>query len=447
MHIGFNMYLKLDELNTSSYITNSNPYEGNSMPILGVQQSSSFHANSPENEFVQKLENVLTKNGCKLQKPLSPELTNYLYALMNRKGNASSLAPGCASEYKDLLSHIGDNLKGLIKEFDKAKTSGKGFDGFVEILALSAHYQSIAKEVADPLGHYMESEFLSSSLADREPPLGTILSLPGREPKDWVVDFSEEHGGAFVYVLKPLYSDTNDAIVVCRGTAGRKTASGALNSLVNDVIPQIGMKGVTDSWGHIRNYLSNNSISQVEVEGKSMGGAVAQELSVLIAGTTSTKVKQLTTLQSTGVHDEVHEAYDKLDSPFPINAFRHAQMEGLANDLVPKVGGYHLGKGRENYNLYDVNLSETVVQAKTGKRLNILGLIKGLGETHVRQLRFTPNQLKVHRRVTGNLQKKEKSGSKRFLEWYRSIIGPIFKLFVPHKTFEELYKQEKKKFK
>lgn len=407
-------------------------------------------------EFVKNLKNPLNATGCQeaIVDLNDANLCVYLYRRMKREEEESQLDGDLQTKFKNFLENIGNKLHGLTNDFDKARSSGKGFEGFLEILSLLADHSNSTHHKNE---QYEELEFLASSLADREPMKGLIVSLPDRNPKLWKVDFAQERGGAFIYVLIPVDSAHQDtqpnALVVCRGTAGRKTASGGIMSLYNDVIEEIGAKGVDASWGDLKTYLQTKSFGNVEVMGKSLGGAVAQQLSVLIQASGASKVNLLRTLQSTGVHDSVHNAYRDLSDKFPIKAFRHAQVDGKPMDLVPKLGGFHLGKKVENFlEIYDVgtNKESELKQARTFKKVAsaFWHLIRALGSTHVLQMRRKKNFV-VTRRNKVNATSNE--GHLRTMEKTRLfLIRPLVYFLkwlnrkkYSYRPFSEILKEEK----
>ncbi len=156
-------------------------------------------------------------------------------------------------------------------------------------------------------------------------------------------------GGAYVSVLRDLEQKL-PAKIVCRGTALRPTATDGFRSGLNDALVQIGTLGITSIWPSLSKYLKDNKITDVEILGKSLGGAHAQELAVLVEGVHKINVKKLTTYCSVGVGKEINNLFQKeiantRNTPFNIHVIRNGGNAADEADAIPAVGGVHLGEG------------------------------------------------------------------------------------------------------
>jgi hypothetical protein len=190
-----------------------------------------------------------------------------------------------------------------------------------------------------------EVEILTASLADREFRMGSVFHL---NKGFFYVDALFIEGGACVAVLRDLQDKTISKIV-CRGTASHPEAVGGRESMKNNLLIEIGSTGVKAIWPKLSEYLRNNGISSVEILGKSLGGAHAQELAILIEGIQKIKVEKLITCCSVGVGSRINnlfikEILEKRITPFKIVILRNGGSQDTL-DYVPAVGGDHLGKG------------------------------------------------------------------------------------------------------
>jgi hypothetical protein len=137
--------------------------------------------------------------------------------------------------------------------------------------------------------------------------------------------------------------------LVCRGTAMRRTATEGFNSAINDILLEIGTMGIKQLWPELSKYLQTNRISSIEILGKSLGGAQAQELAILMEGVDLIEVKKLTTFCSVGVGEDINSLFKKMilqnrKSPFEMQVIRNAGRTQSEVDYVPVVGGVHLGE-------------------------------------------------------------------------------------------------------
>lgn len=230
---------------------------------------------------------------------------------------------------------------------DKAATSGKGLEGLRERVSILAHhYFTMIEEAVNQAKIYRDVEMLTSRLADREIQKGTVVSL---QEGLFYVDEVFIGGGAYAAILRD-FNHQNPPKIVCRGTAMRRTATDGWLSGVNDLLVEIGTMGIKEIWPSLSKYFKDHPIQAVEILGKSLGGAHAQELAVLIEGVLKIKVEKLTTYCSVGVGEEINDLFKdevlaKRGTPFNIQVIRN---EG---DYVPAVGGEHLGAGSDKCNI------------------------------------------------------------------------------------------------
>ncbi len=153
-------------------------------------------------------------------------------------------------------------------------------------------------------------------------------------------------GGAYVSALQDL-NDPTRVKLVCRGTAMRYSASGGLLSGLNDLLVDVGLMGIKSVWPSIRAYLQEKGIKEVETLGKSLGGAHAQQLAVLVEGIAKIPVTKLTTFGGVGTTERVHQLFNKVrkkqDHEIKISVVRNGGTEETEHDFIPTVGGMHLG--------------------------------------------------------------------------------------------------------
>lgn len=278
-----------------------------------------------------------------------------------KKEDIDELEGSVADRYKQLM--LFDNFAQFEKSFikdspninafkvDKVKTSGKGFQGLTERISLLAHHHfTLIAEENKKSNDYRDVEMLTSRLADREIQKGAVVHL---HDGYFYVDDVFIGGGAYVAVLRD-FEKQNPPKIVCRGTAMRKTATDGWKSGLNDLLLEIGSLGVKSIWPDLSIYLKNNNINEVEVLGKSLGGAHAQELAILIEGVLEITVKKLTTFCSVGVGKQINQLFkdevlSKRTTPFNIQVIRNGG-NGPENgvDYIPAVGGVHLGAGTDD---------------------------------------------------------------------------------------------------
>ena len=136
---------------------------------------------------------------------------------------------------------------------DKAKTSGKGFEGLCERVYLQWHHYFTIQQECDPEKHEIrQAEFLTSRMADREFQEGSYIYLGKKEV--FQVDKMVISSGAYISILKDI-SNPSKIKIVCRGTAMRRTATDGLSSGLNDLQYEMGNGGVQATWPMISEYL------------------------------------------------------------------------------------------------------------------------------------------------------------------------------------------------
>lgn len=227
---------------------------------------------------------------------------------------------------------------------DKAKTSGKGLRGLAERVYIQGLHHLYVKASKDETGKFLcDGEMLTSRLADREMQEGSILHLSDGY---FVVDKTFIAGGAYVSALQDL-NDPTKAKLVCRGTAMRYSATGGLLSGLNDLLVDVGLMGTKSVWPSIRAYLQDKDIKEAEIFGKSLGGAHAQQLAVLVEGIAKIPVTKLTTFGAVGATERVHQLFNEVREKqiheIQISVVRNGGAEETEHDFIPTVGGMHLG--------------------------------------------------------------------------------------------------------
>lgn len=250
---------------------------------------------------------------------------------------------------------------------------------------MANHYFTLLTETNEQAKIYRDAEMLSSRLADREIQKGTVVPL---RDGYFYADEVFVGGGAYVAVLRD-FNGIKTPKIILRGTAMRKTATDWLLSGLNDLLVQIGIMGTKSVWPKLSKYLKDNGINKVEVLGKSLGGAHAQELAVLIEGVSKVYVEQLTTCCSVGVDQEVHDLFERevlanRTTPFNIRVLRNEK------DRVPGVAGSHLGsKNLDKCNTEFVYLSTAenveTYPLKLGFLQHLRELLLSFGAPHCRQ--------------------------------------------------------------
>jgi hypothetical protein len=248
----------------------------------------------------------------------------------------------------DSLKDIESSLMGCcpdpnIFKMDRAQTSGKGFEGLIERIYISMqHHFKVIEENNKIAAELRDIEMLTSRLADRE---GSVFHL---NEGYFYVDKVFIGGGAYISILQDVEGFKTPKII-CRGTAMRRTATDGLKTGLNDILLEIGIMGIKNIWDALSKYLKESQITSIEILGKSLGGAHAQELAILIEGMDKIKVEKLITLCSVGVGKDINnlfkkEVLEKRESPFKIQVIRNGGRSNTEMDYIPAVGGDHLGE-------------------------------------------------------------------------------------------------------
>ncbi len=328
------------------------------------------------------------KVGLSPDAPLTRENAHKLFiGLMDiQKEDIDELSEGGTAErYAHLISFenfdafeqaflVGSPNIGALK-LDRVRTSGKGFAGLVERVSILAHHHfTVIGERDEKAEIYRDVELLTSRLADREIQEGTVVHL---HDGYFYADRVFAKGGAYVAVLLDM-EERNPPKIVCRGTALRKGATGALATGVNNLQLELGTKGVKSIWPNLSRYFRKKQITRAEILGKSLGGAHAQQLAVLLEGKGGIEVTQLTTYCSVGAGEGVNRLFKERvlrgrPTPFHIRVIRNGGgIRGKGTDYVPAVGGVHLGAGTG-----EAQCQIEVVYIHTDAEVNHYPLAKG----------------------------------------------------------------------
>lgn len=353
------------------------------------------HENSYEKPLLRDLHNKLLALGAQ-EKDINKSLLQALEKLENHPSQLSQ------SDFENILWPFGQKLlkdHALIHLFDKAFSAGKDLEGKLEILWLIAEHQLKATSDHNEWNEFCEFEFLASGLCDREPQVGLHITLPERPHKIWRVDWSHCESGAFIWVLRPV-ADLSQAIIVCRGTALRWRATQGFQSGLNDLLPKMGSWGFKSIWPSLRQWLTSESVKQVEVMGKSLGGTISQMVATAILHDTCIHVRNVHTLQSAGTDHRVHQIFERVLSSathsISMQITRwNVHFNHLPVDLVPFLGGYHLGHSPESKRpsgliVRNVHIGDEGSHQKvsTNKIVQFFQLTFGLATTHAYQVRL-----------------------------------------------------------
>jgi len=292
-----------------------------------------------------------------------------------------------------LLDHAPDLTNLLI---DKAQTSGQGLRGLAErVFIQGIHHLQIQTHTDPEQMKLCEAEMLTSRLADREMQEGSIIHL---NEGYFVVSKVFVGGGAYISILESLDSNAKPKIV-CRGTAMRSTATGGILSGINDLLMEVGLMGIKTIWPAISAYLKHREFEEIEIFGKSLGGAQAQKLTVLIEGLTDTRVVALTTCGSVGVSEAINDLFIRIraeqNHAMEILVLRNAADQEKDIDLVPCVGGKHIGGEAQNvkvrvcYLHSAANENLAVYTNMMGIFASIPAFMRSFGAPHCRQVTLT----------------------------------------------------------
>jgi hypothetical protein len=293
--------------------------------------------------------------------PTKTVVRNLFIGLMNIQKEDLVKYPNSAASssidniYKQLLlfnniAEVENALMGFQPKsllMDRVKTSGDGLEGLIEcVYIFMQHHFHVIQEQNQKAAELRDIEMLTSRFADREIRHDSVVHLSDGY---FYVDTKVSGGGAYVYLLKDVEGKQIPKLV-CRGTAMRRTATQGLMSGVNDVLIEIGTVGVKSVWPALSYHLREKKITSLNILGKSLGGAHAQELAILIEGTLGIKVEKLITNCSVGVGRHISTLFKKeilanRSTPLPIQVIRQGGKSLDQLDHIPAVGGVHLGEG------------------------------------------------------------------------------------------------------
>lgn len=220
--------------------------------------------------------------------------------------------------------------------YDRTMTCGKGEEGLKELARVvfeeaEASYRSEERDL----------EVLTSRFVEREPPKNTIIELSNGKYR---VDQTFSKGGGYMIILRKV-GEEEVAILACRGTAGKYQATGGFQSVINNLLLEVGSRAVIENWKDILSYLEISGIKFLKICGKSQGGAHAQMLAPLIKTRTSLKVTHVMTYASVGVSDKVRkifsEVFHNTDTCLEIY-YNHGNLNDGEMDFIPYLGGRHV---------------------------------------------------------------------------------------------------------
>ncbi len=321
--------------------------------------------------------------------------------------------------------------------FDRPKTSGQGAIGQAEKVVLTLeHYVKQGQEQSQTKKAIRDAEFLTSRMADREMQIEEVLPLSDGY---FYVDKTFVGGGAYVAVLRDL-EGYKPCKIVCRGTAGRYSATNSVLSVLNDVQVTFGSMGVRTIWSELSEYLKNKNDKIVQLYGKSLGGAHAQRLALLIESTPHTRVEKLTTVCSVGVDDEIHQQFRQVLSerkkPFEIVIIRNGGATRDVIDPVPLLGGVHLGHNLERKccktRIYYIDTSKKISTTPVATILRFITSFK----QHCKQVTldtFSFRKIKA----SSNAEHLAVDGK---IEQYRVRIASLLQCCIPKRVFPMFYK-------
>lgn len=220
--------------------------------------------------------------------------------------------------------------------YDRTKTCGKGLEGLKE-LARVVFEEAEARQRSEE----RDLEVLTSRFIEREPPKDTILDLSTGKYR---VDQTFSKGGGYMIILRKV-DEEETAILACRGTAGKWRATGGIQSVINNLLIEVGSRAVLENWEDIATYLQKSGIRSLTVCGKSQGGGHAQMLAPLIAMKSSINVSHVLTFASVGVSDKVCEIFSNVFNGSQTRLsiyYNHGDLRDGEMDFIPYLGGRHV---------------------------------------------------------------------------------------------------------
>lgn len=301
-----------------------------------------------------------------------------------------------------------------IGPFDNPKTSGQGYQGLKErvwtILSHKNHTDIDSLMIT-------EAELLTSRIADREVPEGTVVRL---HRGYFVCEKIFCGGGAFVSLFRDLQGQ-EPPIILCRGTAMRLSAKHGILSGINDLLVDIGSHGFHAIRNELYTYLKEQNIHCVDVFGKSLGGATAKYIAASLQ-ISQIDVRSLTLTCSVGVNDLITRIIDKYR--IPTNIIRNAGQGCI--DHIPLLGGIH--PCHTHVRLFYIGASTDTseehlgIPNHTSVLWKIWHVLRSFGKGHTHQV--TLNKFSF-REVKGEELQTELSRGKE-LEGLRAVLAKIF---------------------
>ncbi|MCB1081828.1 MAG: hypothetical protein KDK63_01650, partial [Chlamydiia bacterium] len=236
-------------------------------------------------------------------------------------------------------------------------------------------------------------EVLTFRFIEREPPMGAIIDLSTGKYR---VDQTFSKGGGYMVLLRKI-GEEERAILACRGTAGKWKATGGIQSVINNLLIEVGSRAVVENWEDIARYLKESGIRALMVCGKSQGGAHAQMLAPLIASKAPVKVSHVMTFASVGVSERICEIFRRVfnGSGTELSVYyNHGNLWEGEMDLIPYLGGRHVQiDGAKVYALSPKN--STYREEKVWFFWRIYYLLASFGRPHTRQNTLMDSYTKV----------------------------------------------------
>lgn len=266
----------------------------------------------------------------------------------------------------------------------------------------------------------MMLEAISSRFIDREPPVGTRLQ---GVQTSYVVDKTFTKGGAYISLLIPTNSEATP-LLACRGMAFRRAATSGFKSGLNGLTLDFGFLGAYANLDDIDTYLQEKKIERLNIIGKSLGGAHAQYLSLLLPQ----KIDLLFTHASPGIGKDLKRA----------NRVIILRQDG---DGVPFVGGSHL-EGKNETRIYSIKpIEEEWTPANEGTFAKLWRFFTSFSKAHVRQT--TLQEFDVKEIPADEMDQALKKGET--FEKVRKVVAWIFHFFTfgcfNRPRFEEAFKK------
>lgn len=259
---------------------------------------------------------------------------------------------------------------------------------------ITSLYHAFKSIDQNPLPPVLFAEAASSRFADREPREGVLFGR-GKVEKVFA------NGGAYIFLVT---SDYDIPVLVCRGMCpNRKGATGNYLSGINGLTLDFGFYGVQQNLDDIHKYLAAHQITQINLIGKSLGGAHAQYLSLLL----KVKTQLLVTYCSPGI------------GPYKTEA----EVIVLRNngDKVPYLGGEHItGSSTRIFSIKPVDDMWTSENESLIDKA--IAFFKSFATSHVRQTSMQPFSIK-------EMSLSELKAGKTF-ESIRKVVAHFFNFFT-----------------